>query len=196
VGAPVRVDATGILWSKHKPTPESLVKEKTLKRVREGSASVTNANWNDSDDFTFLSSTLVRTPLRFARPHVVDPNFYARLTDAIKKLTYDPRTKTAEIIGEAGGLTMHSWLKMDDRLWDEVHFTIIKGDLKGMRIRTYLWEESGKTLIIGKGELKNARSKFGGLVARVLPTVAEVVIDVATGRFRGYIEEEYQKKRL
>src|SRR5690606_13035608 len=112
------------------------------------------------------------------------------------KMNYNEKTKIAEIIGEKSGLTMHSWLQMDDDLWDEISFDIVRGDLAGMKIKTYLYDEDGKTLIIGVGKLDGAKSQFSSFVATLLPTVAEVVIDVATNNFRSYIEEEYQKNRL
>ena len=118
------------------------------------------------------------------------------MSDAIKKMEYDPKTNIIELEGEAGGLKMHSWIKANIQHKDALIYEIIRGDMKGMKITAYLWEHQGKTLAVAEGFLPGAKSKFPGLVRIALPSLAEIVLGIAMKNFRKSIEDEYNKNRL
>ncbi|MBI3543139.1 MAG: hypothetical protein HY075_07690 [Deltaproteobacteria bacterium] len=177
-----------------KPPLEQLLKPKSINKVVEDYDIITNSQWND-DDFAFVNAVLVRTPLDYARPQMMDFTLYPKMSSAIKKFDYDPATKTIEMIGETHGLRMHSWVKVDQQYWDVIRYTIVRGDMTGFKVDAYLWDKSGRTLAVAKGELPHAKQMLPTLVALVFKPVSEIVLGVATKNFRGYIEEEYKKQK-
>lgn len=183
------------LYSPHKPKQEELLKPKSLSRIFEDYDIVTNSEWTDSDDFHFVNGVYIRTPLKYSRPLIMDYSLYPRMSSAIHKFKYDPKTHLIEIQGESHGLKMHSWVHVDDKYWDVIHYKIVKGDMKGFKIDAYLWEKEGKTLAIATGLWPKGRKMFSGIVALVFKPASEIVIGVATKNFRSYIEEEYEKKK-
>jgi len=192
--AAARREVSETQTSPHKPRVEDVLKEKSLKKVENDFDIVTNAEWLDNDDFHFVNGALIRAPIRISRKLMLDFSIYPKMSDAIKKFEYDPKKDIIEVIGEAGGLRMHSWVKVDQSYWDQLNFTIIKGDMLGFKIKTYLWDKSGKTLVVADGNWPKGRKAFSGVIATLFKPLSEVVIGVATKNFRGYIEEEYKKK--
>jgi hypothetical protein len=179
--------------SKTKPALEELFKPRSVTRILEDYDAVTNSEWHDNSDFSFINGVLIRAPLRFARPKIVDYALYPKMSDAIKKMEYDPKTGILELEGEASGLRMHSWIKVDQRYYDEINYEIIRGDMKGFKVRAYLWEKNGKTVAAAKGVLPGGRKMFTAVTALLFKPVSEIVIGVATKNFRRYIEEEHKK---
>lgn len=181
------------------PAPESLLKAKSLQRILDDYDVITNSEWSGAGDadFGFVNAALIRTPLGFAQPLITDYSLYAKMSSAIKKFEYDPATKIIELEGEAGGMRMHSWLRVEQRPGDgnELVYEIIRGDLVGLKVHAYLWDRNGKTLAIARGSLPRARAMLPALVRLVFKPVSEVVIGVATRNFRSYIEEEYRKRK-
>jgi hypothetical protein len=184
-----------LLPAPQKPDFDTLLKTRSRQAVLEEQSVVTNAHWSD-DDFSFVNAMVVRTPFRLARPRFTDYELFPRITDAIKKLHYDPATKLIEIVGEAGGMRMHSWIKVAAEYSDGLRYEFVRGDLTGFVVRAYLWERGGQTLAYAEGHLPGAKSRFPGLVALAFPTVSEVVIDVASKNFRKFLEEDYNSKRI
>ena len=180
--------------SPKKPRLESLLKEKSIKRVLNDYDVITNSEWKD-DDFAFVNATLIRAPLRYARPLIMNFALYPKMSDALKKFEYDEKTQLLEVIGEAGGLRMHSWIKVDQRYWDEIHYEVVRGDMRGFKCHAYLWEKEGKTLAVATGNWPNGKKAFSSVIALIFKPLSEVVIGVATKNFRSYIEEEYKTKR-
>ncbi|MEW6055984.1 MAG: hypothetical protein AB1540_05155 [Bdellovibrionota bacterium] len=181
--------------SPHKPKLEDLLKPKSIKRITDDGDVITNSDWLEDDDFAFVNGTLIKAPLRYARPKIMDFSLYPKMSSAIHKFDYDEATQTIELKGEAGGLTMHSWIKVDQSYWDEIRYEIIKGDMKGFKITAYLWENENKTLAVAKGVLPQGKRMFSSVIAVVFKPLSEVVIGVATKNFRSYIEEEYKKQK-
>ena len=179
--------------SPKKPRLESLLKEKSIKRVLNDYDVITNSDWKDND-FAFVNATLIRAPLRYSRPLIMNFKLYPKMSDALKKFEYDEKTQLIEVIGEAGGLRMHSWIKVDQRYWDEIHYHVVRGDMRGFKCQAYLWEKEGKTLAVATGNWPNGKKAFSSVVALVFKPLSEVVIGVATKNFRSYIEEEYKLK--
>lgn len=177
--------------SPNKPELASLLKEKSIKRVVEDFDVITNSDYLENDDFAFVNSALIRAPLRYTRPLIMDFKLYPKMSSALKKFEYDPKTQVIEIEGEASGLRMHSWVKVDQRFWDVIRYTIVAGDMRGFKIDAYLYEKEGKTVAVAKGLWPQGRKAFSSVVALLFKPVSEVVIGVATKNFRSYIEEEY-----
>jgi hypothetical protein len=184
-----------LLQAPQKPDFDTLLKPRSRKAVIEDQSVVTSAHWSEND-FDFVNAMAVRTPFRLARPRFTDYELFPRITDAIKTLTYDPSTKLIEIVGEAGGMRMHSWIKVAAEYSDGLRYEFVRGDLTGFVIDAYLWDRGGQTMAYARGHLPGAKTRFPGLVALAFPTVAEVVIDVASKNFRKFLEEDYNSKRL
>lgn len=188
-----------------KPKVETLLKPKSIKRVVEDFDVITNSEWvsaesktlehSDDDDFAFVNAVLIRTPLSYARPKIMDWSLYPKMSSAIKKFEYDPATQVIEIEGEASGLRMHSWVKVDPTYTDLIRYEIIKGDMRGFKVQAYLWDREGKTLAVAKGLWPHAKQSLPAFVRLLFKPVSEVVLGVATKNFRGYIEEEYKKQK-
>ncbi len=177
-----------------KAAVDSLLKPKSLTRVVEDYDIITNSEWRD-DDFAFVNAVLVRTPMEYAYPKMLDFSLYPKISSAIKKMEFNPKTQILEMIGETHGLYMHSWVHVDQRYSDIIHYEIVRGDMTGFKIDAYLWNRNGKTLTIAKGYLPHAKQMLPTLVALVFKPVSEVVLGVATKNFRSYIEEEYKKEK-
>lgn len=181
--------------SPKKPELKSILKEKSIKRVTDDLDVITNADYLDNDDYAFVNGVLIRAPMRYARPLIMDFKLYPKMSDAIKKFEYDPKTQLIEIQGEASGLKMHSWVKVNQQYWDEIKYEVVRGDMKGFKIDAYLYEKEGKTLAVAKGLWPQGKKAFSSVVALLFKPVSEVVIGVATKNFRSYIEEEYKLKK-
>lgn len=192
LGAPLPMPPTA---APDKPAFESLVKPKSAKVVLEDSEALTHAHWQE-DDFAFVNAVLLRAPYRLAMERVTDFSLYPRMSSAIKKMSYDEKQRTIELLGEAGGLRMHSWIKVDIPHKDLIIYDFVRGDMTGFKVRCWFWERQGKTLAYAEGKLPRAKTRFPGLVAFAFPTLAELVLSVATKNFRNLIEEDYNQKRL
>jgi hypothetical protein len=188
--------------SPNKPKLEEMYKPKSIKRIVEDLDIITNSEWTDKDEFAFINGVLIRAPLRYARPIIMDFSLYPKMSSALKTFKYDPKTETIEIVGEAGGLRMHSWVKVDQRYWDEIAYEIVRGDMVGFKVKAYLWDTSsisklgvtGKTIAGAKGLWPGGKTALPSFVATIFKPLSEVVIGVATKNFRSYIEEEYKKQ--
>lgn len=178
-----------------KPKFESFMKLKSLEKVVDDHDVVVNSEWTDSGDFAFVDAGLMNAPLHFVRPLVMDFRLYPKVSSAIKKMDYNPQTQIIEVEGEASGLSMHSWIKVDQRYWDEIRYEIVQGDMYGFKIQLYLWDKQGKTVALIKGLFPQGKSRLPKFVALVFKPVSEIVLSVATKNFRSYIEGEYKKKR-
>lgn len=185
--------ATPVDLSPSKPALETLLKPKSITRVLEDKDIITNSDWTERDDFTFVNAVLIHAPILFARPKIMDFSLYKQMTPALQKFEYDPRTEILEVKGRAGGLKMHSWLKVEQKYWDEVGYEIVRGDMVGFKVRAYLFEREARTLAVARGVLPEGRKRFSTMVALVFKPLSEIVIHVATRNFRGYIEGEYKK---
>lgn len=181
--------------SPKKPKPDELLKPKSLTRILEDYDVITNSEWLENSDFSFVNATLIRVPLKYARPKVMDFSVYPKMTSALKKLEYNPKTQIIEVIGEAGGLRMHSWVQVDQQYWDEIAYEVVQGDMLGFKIRVYLWDTNGKTLVAAKGILPGGKKRFSSVIVLLMKPVSEIVLGVATRNFRSYIEEEYKKQK-
>ncbi|MBI3555380.1 MAG: hypothetical protein HY074_03830 [Deltaproteobacteria bacterium] len=173
---------------------DTLLKAKSLARVAEDYDIVTNAEWRD-DDFAFVNAVLVRTPMEYAQPKMLDFSLYPKISSAIKKMEFNPKTQILEMIGETHGLYMHSWVHVEHKYLDVIHYEIVRGDMTGFKIDAYLWNRNGKTLTVAKGYLPHAKQLLPTLVALIFKPVSEIVLGVATKNFRSYIEEEYKKEK-
>lgn len=189
-GAPSLPDAP----SGAKPPLDSLLKARSITKLTEDYDIITNSEW-DENDFSFVNATVIRAPFSYAGPKVVDFSLYPKMSPAIQKFAYDPATRTIELVGEAYGLRMHSWIKVDQEYDDIVRFTIIRGDMTGFKVNAYLWDRDGKTVTVAKGILPGAKQMLPSLVALVFKPVSEIVLGVATKNFRSYIEEDYRKMK-
>jgi hypothetical protein len=188
-----------IVFAAGKPAAESLLKPRSFKKLTEDYDIITNSEWvgrsdKRPDDFAFVNAVLIRAPLRYARPKIMDFSIYPKMSSAIHKINFDPKSKLLEIAGEAKGFRMHSWIRVDASDPEALHFDVASGDLKGMKIDAYLWDKDGKTLAIAKGLWPEGKKFFSSVVALLFKPVSEVVIGVATKNFRSYIEEEYRKQ--
>lgn len=177
-----------------KPNIEQLLKPKSLKKLFEDYDVITNSSWA-GDEFEFVNAALIRTPLSYARPKIMDFSLYPKMSPAITKFEYDPKTQIIEIKGEKAGLHMHSWIKVDQTYYDLIRYEVVRGDLTGFRVNAYLWNRDGKTLAFAKGSLPRAKQILPTFVALLFKPVSEVVLSVATKNFRSYIEEEYKKQK-
>ena len=90
---------------------------------------------------------------------------------------------------------MHSWVKVAAEYSDGVRYEIVRGDMTGFVMSTHLWDRGGQTLAYAEGRLPGAKSRFPALVALAFPTVAEVVLSIASKNFRKILEEDYNSKR-
>jgi hypothetical protein len=179
----------------NKPAPDGVAKPKSVKRMVEDFDVITNSEWAGDSNFEFINGAYLRVPFKYGRASVIDFALYPKISSAIKKWDYDAKTQTIEAAGESHGLRMHSWIKVDQRYLDLIEFNIVRGDMTGFKIKVYLWEKEGKTLVIGKGEWPGARLSLPTLVRLVFKPVSEIVLGIATRNFRSYIEEDYRKKK-
>lgn len=174
------------------------MKSETLKTVIEKREVVSHAKWGEeknSDDFEFLNVFLLNPSLSFTRPIMMDYTLYPRMSDAIKAFKFDTAKKEIEVRGEAGGLRMHSWVRVNEISLDEIQYEIIKGDMKGFKMFLFLYDYKGKTLIFCKGFWPRGKAVFSKVIAFVFPTIAEMVISAATKNFRQHIEDAYSKQK-
>lgn len=180
-----------------KPDINSLLKPRSVKRVEEEYDVISNSEWDgeDDNDFAFVNATLIRAPLTFAGPRLTDFKLYPKVVSAIQKMEYDPRTRLLEVQGESHGLTMHSWIRVDQPSPDVVHYTIVRGNMVGFKINAFLYEYQSKTVAVANGTWPQAKQMLPSLVRLVFKPVSEIVLSVATKSFRGYIEEEYKNKK-
>lgn len=181
--------------STEKPEPEKLMKPKSLERILEEQDPVMNSEWTNDDDFKFVTGVYIRVPFEFARPVILNFSQYQDISSTIKKVEYNAAKKELEVMGEAGGLKMHSWMQVDDTRWDEIRYKIVRGNMTGFDIRTYFWNKKGRTLAIAQGVYPKGRKILPAFVATVFKPLSEVVIGVATKNFRSYIEKEHSKKK-
>jgi hypothetical protein len=179
-----------------KPAFESLLKVRSVKKVLEDQEIVTNSAWEENGDFTFVDALQIRAPLSFVRPWVADYTIYPELTSAIEKFEYNPLTKNIEVRASAGGLTMHSYMTIDQKYRDRVAYHIVGGDMIGFKIEAFFWEKEGKTLAFARGVFPGAKKVLPSVVSVLFKPVSEIVIGVATKSFRRYIEDKYKQKKF
>lgn len=180
--------------SADKPAFEKLLKPRSVQKILDDLDIVANAGWED-DDFNFTNAFLIRSPLRFSRERMLNYALYKQMSSAIHSLHYDPQTNLIEVLGEAGGFYMHSWIRPDLHLWDEIAYEFVAGDLTGLKIKVYFWEKEGRTLALAKGLLPSGKKRFSKLLSIAFPPVAEIVLGIATKNFRNFIEDDYNKQK-
>ncbi len=179
--------------SPSKPPVEKLLKPKTLTRATEDLDVVVNAGWEGIDGFEYTGAMIVRAPIKHARQTITDYAVYPKMSSAIRKFDYDAKTKIIEMVAEAGGYFVHSWVKVDDRYWDELNYEIIRGEMKGFKVKTTLWDKGIRTMIVMQGHLPSARNIFPKALQFIAIPLSEMVLGVASRNFRSYIEGEYNK---
>lgn len=178
------------------PQLEHLLKEKSLLKIRERLEVLTNAKWQD-DDFDFVNGVVVRAPLRLTYEAAVNYELYPRMSSAIKKIHFDKEKNILEVMGEAGGLKLHSWFKVRFYEQKAVHYEVVRGDLGGFVAWTYFWNEGrGRTLVVARGQLPQGKKRFPALIQFAFPALAEVVLSQASKNLRNFIEDEYNQKRI
>lgn len=182
--------------SPEKPKIEELLKHKSLKRLLEDKDISVNSEWVDEENgFKFITAMLVGTSYTFTRKTLSDYPVYSKMSSSIKKFEYDEKKKTIEMIAEAGGYRAHSYIKVNDKYFDEIHYEVIQGDMKGFKITTRLWKKESKTIIAMSGKLPNAKALFPAALRLIAVPLSEMLLGIASGNFRSYIEDEYQKQK-
>lgn len=182
--------------SPNKPKIEELLKEKSLKRLLEEKDISVNSEWIDEENgFKFIAAMLVGSSYTFTRRTISDYSVYSKMSSSIKKFEYDEKKKLIEMVAEAGGYRAHSLIKVDDKYFDEINYEVIKGDLLGFKISTRLWKKESKTIISMNGKLPNAKALFPAALRLIAVPLSEMLLGIASGNFRSYIESEYQKQK-
>ncbi|MBI2606039.1 MAG: hypothetical protein HYW49_08160 [Deltaproteobacteria bacterium] len=176
-----------------KPPLETLLKPKTLTRATEDLDVVVNSGWEGIDGFEYTGAMVVRAPIKHARKTITDYAVYPKMSPAIRKFDYDARTKIIEMVAEAGGYLVRSWVKVDDRYWDELNYEIVRGDMKGFKVKTSLWDKGSRTMLVMQGHLPSAKNIFPKALQFIAIPLSEMVLGVASRNFRSYIEGEYNK---
>ncbi len=182
--------------SPNKPKYEEILKEKSLKRLLEEKDVTINSEWVDQENgFKFIAAMLVGASYNFTRKTISDYSVYSKMSSSIKKFEYDEKKKIIEMVAEAGGYRAHSLIKVDDKYYDEINYEVIKGDMLGFKITTQLWKKESKTVIAMNGKLPNAKALFPAALRLIAVPLSEMLLGIASGNFRSYIEGEYQKQK-
>lgn len=197
-GAPATSSAAGKTAAEtdltpSKPPLEKILKPKTLTRASEDLDVVVNSGWEGVDGFEYVSAMVVRAPIKHARKTITEYAIYPKMSSAIRKFDYDAKTKTIEMVAEAGGYFVRSWIKVDDRYWDELNYEIVRGDMKGFTVKTTLWDKGSRTMLVMQGHLPSAKNIFPKALQFIAIPLSEMVLGVASRNFRSYIEGEYNK---
>ncbi len=195
------------LASETLPKLEDFLKNpRSISKVKEKNQTVTTAWWVEKDKnepqagFAFTNATRLLASLKFSRDLIMNFSLYKEMSSAITKIEYDAEKKILELQGEAGGLTMHSWIRVDEQkkrdpatgqTFYSIHFKIIRGNMIGFDVQAYLLDDRGKTIALSKGFYPDAKKKLPRMVQLIFPTLTETVIGVATNKFKSYIEERY-----
>ncbi len=177
------------------PLEATLLKPQSLKNILDKKEIITNARW-DEEDFRFTNAVLIHAPIRIAHHAATRFELYTKLSAAVKKAEFDEKSKTLEVIGEAGGLKLHSWFKVQIQPVDYVGYEVVRGDLTGFIVHTYFYDQGrGRTLEVAIGHIPKGKERFPALVNFAFPTIAEFVLSVATKNLRSFVEEEYNQSK-
>src|SRR5690349_21583711 len=73
--------------SPDKPEIQTILKPKSITRIMEDRDVITNSEWagDGDEDFQFVNATLIRAPMRYARPKIMDFSLYPKMSSALKK---------------------------------------------------------------------------------------------------------------
>ncbi len=178
-----------------KPKLEELLKPKSIHRMIEDKDVTVNSEWVDEKGFQYIAGMLVSASYTFTRRTISDYSVYPKVSSSIKKFEYVEKTKMIEMIAEAGGYRAHSFIKVEDKYFDEINYEVVKGDMLGFKIITRLWKKESKTMLTMSGKLPNAKDMFPVALRLIAVPLSEMLLGVASGNFRSYIEKEYQSKK-
>lgn len=155
---------------------------------------VVNGEWTHEDmDYEYTAGMTARAPIKHVHKTITDYSLYPKMSSAIKKLEYNEKDKTLDMIGEAAGYRVINLIKVNDKYFDEMEYEVIKGDLKGFKVVTRLWEKNGRTQMVMTGHLPGARKMMPKAMALIMVPVSEMILSVASNNMRDHIESEYKK---
>lgn len=182
--------------SPQKPKLETLLKPKTLAGMKNDHNTVVSAEWVGENGFAYVAGMQVNASSRFSRGIVTNYALYKQMSSAIKKFEYDAQKSEIEMLAEAVGFQMHSWIKVQEKHWDQVEYEVVRGNLAGFKITLWIWDQPGsKTILVMQGNHPALKTMLPSALALVAIPVSEGILGVASGNFRSYIESEYKKMR-
>lgn len=176
------------------PNYNTWFKPKTIQRVLEDRDVMVDSEWVGENGFEFTSFMLTNSKSIYTQKKIRDYSIYKQMSGAIKKFEYNANTKIIEMIGEASGFRMHSWIQVYDISPDHLAFKIFKGEMVGLTADIYTWELNSKTLMALKGTITDAKKIFPSALSLIAVPLSEMLLGIASKNFRNHIEEEYKKK--